>query len=111
MPVIDDELCCSPVTEAALTSAQAESIAPRLKALADPIRLRLVSLVAAHAGGEACVCELNDAFELSQPTISHHLRVLHEAGLLDRQKRGTWVYYRTRPEALAELGTLLGSTG
>ena len=75
---------------------QAEQIAPLLKALADPVRLRLLSLVASHADGEACVCDLNDAFDLSQPTISHHLKVLHEAGLLDRDKRGVWVYYRRR---------------
>ena len=89
--------------------AQAEQVAPLLKALADPVRLRLMSLVASHAGGEACVCDLNDAFDLSQPTISHHLKVLHEAGLLDRDKRGVWVYYRARPDALASLGALIGS--
>jgi ArsR family transcriptional regulator len=83
-------------------------VAPLLKALADPVRLRLVSIVAASEGGEACVCDLNDAFELSQPTISHHLKVLHAAGLLDRAKRGVWVYYRVRTEALADLGKLLG---
>lgn len=79
-----------------------------LKALADPVRLRLLSLVAAHAGGEACVCDLNEAFELSQPTISHHLKVLHEAGLLDRSKRGVWVYYAVRREVLADLAGLIG---
>jgi len=89
--------------------AQAEQVAPLLKALADPVRLRLVSLVASHPGGEACVCDLNEAFDLSQPTISHHLKVLHDAGLLDRDKRGVWVYYRARPDALASLGTLIGS--
>ena len=76
---------------------QAEQVAPLLKALADPVRLRLMSLVASREGGEACVCDLNDAFDLSQPTISHHLKVLHEAGLVDRDKRGVWVYYRARP--------------
>jgi ArsR family transcriptional regulator len=68
-----------------------------------------MSLVASHPGGEACVCDLNGAFDLSQPTISHHLKVLHEAGLLARDKRGAWVYYRARTEALASLGTLIGS--
>ena len=68
------------------------------------MRLRLLSLVASHADGEACVCDLNDAFDLSQPTISHHLKVLHEAGLLDRSKRGVWVYYRVQPEALGRPG-------
>ena len=72
------------------------------------MRLRLLSLVASHADGEACVCDLNDAFDLSQPTISHHLKVLHESGLLDRSKRGVWVYYRVQPEALADLGALIG---
>ncbi len=86
--------CCSPLAREPLSAATAERIAPLLKALADPVRLRLLSLVASHEGGEACVCDLNDAFDLSQPTISHHLKVLHEAGLLDRDKRGVWVYYR-----------------
>ena len=74
--------CCSPLVKQTITVAQAESVAPLLKALADPVRLRLLSLVASHADGEACVCDLNDAFDLSQPTISHHLKVLHDAGLL-----------------------------
>src|SRR5258708_38340334 len=100
---------CPPLSAQPLSRAQAEQIAPLLKALADPVRLRLMSLVASHPGGEACVCDLTGAFELSQPTISHHLKVLHEAGLLDRDKRGVWVYYRARTEALASLGTLIGS--
>ena len=99
--------CCSPLSREPLTQPQAEQIAPLLKALADPVRLRLLSLVASHDGGEACVCDLNDCFDLSQPTISHHLKVLHAAGLLDREKRGTWVYYRARPEALTDLAALL----
>ena len=100
--------CCSPLTKEPLQAEQAERIAPLLKALADPVRLRLLSLVASHADGEACVCDLNDAFDLSQPTISHHLKVLHESGLLDREKRGVWVYYRARTEALASLAALIG---
>ena len=100
--------CCSPVTAAALTLEQAEQVAPLLKAVADPVRLRLLSLVAAHVDHEACVCELNDAFDLSQPTISHHLKVLHTAGLLERNKRGTWVYYRIQAEVLEDLAALLG---
>ena len=95
--------CCSPLTAEPLTMEQAEQVAPLLKALADPVRLRLMSLVASHDGGEACICELNDAFELSQPTISHHMKVLHEAGLVDRDKRGVWVYYKIRPQALTSL--------
>ena len=100
--------CCSPLTSTPLTTEQAGRIAPLLKALADPVRLRLLSLVAAHADGEACVCDLHGAFDLSQPTISHHLKVLHEAGLLGRSKRGTWVYYSVQRDALADLASLLG---
>ena len=100
--------CCAPLTAAPLTMDQAGQVAPLLKALADPVRLRLMSLIASHEGGEACICDLNAAFELSQPTISHHMKVLHEAGLVDRDKRGVWVYYRVRPQALASLGALIG---
>ncbi|MGN6175104.1 MAG: metalloregulator ArsR/SmtB family transcription factor [Streptosporangiaceae bacterium] len=101
--------CCPPLSAEPLSAGQAELVAPLLKALADPVRLRLMSLVASHPGGEACVCDLNDAFDLTQPTISHHLKVLHEAGLLDRDKRGVWVYYRARTQALASLATLIGT--
>lgn len=101
--------CCSPLSSEPLSREQAEQVAPLLKALADPVRLRLMSLVASHAGGEACVCDLTGAFELSQPTISHHLKVLHEAGLLDREKRGVWVYYRARTSSLTSLGALIGA--
>jgi len=101
--------CCSPLSREPLSEHAAEQIAGLLKALADPVRLRLMSLVASHEGGEACVCDLNDAFDLSQPTISHHLKVLHEAGLLQRDKRGVWVYYRASTEALSALATLIGA--
>jgi ArsR family transcriptional regulator, arsenate/arsenite/antimonite-responsive transcriptional repressor len=74
------------------------------------VRLRLMPLVASSPGREACVCDLTDAFDPSQPTISHHLKVLHEPGQLERQKRGVWVYCRARPQALASLGTLIGSS-
>ena len=100
--------CCAPLNAQPLTMEQAEQVAPLLKALADPVRLRLMSLVASREGGEACICDLNDAFDLSQPTISHHMKVLHEAGLVDRDKRGVWVYYRVRPRALAALAALIG---
>src|SRR5271155_2940592 len=100
--------CCAPLSAGPLSMAQAEQVAPLLKALADPVRLRLMSLVASRPGGEACVCDLNEAFDLSQPPISHHLKVLHEAGLVDRDKRGVWVYFRVRPRALASLGALIG---
>jgi ArsR family transcriptional regulator len=81
-----------------------------LKAIADPARLRLLSLVLSHEGGEACVCDLLPYFDLSQPTISHHLKVLHEGGLLDREKRGTWVFYKARPGAMTALGDLFTSS-
>lgn len=100
--------CCSPLTQEPLDAEQADRISPLLKALADPVRLRLLSLVGSHADGEACVCDLQGAFELSQPTISHHLKVLHEVGLLGRSKRGVWVYYRIEPTALNDLAGLLG---
>lgn len=91
---------------------QAEATAQALKALADPVRIRLVSLLAAHAGGQACVCDLNEAFELSQPTISHHLKVLFDAGLVQRHRDGSWVYYRANPEALAAAGAaIVGAAG
>jgi ArsR family transcriptional regulator len=111
LPVLDPVnalACCRPLSAQALTQDQAEQIAPLLKALADPVRLRLMSLVASSPGGEACVCDLNDAFDLTQPTISHHLKVLHDAGLVDREKRGVWAYYRIRPVALTNLSALIG---
>jgi ArsR family transcriptional regulator len=108
---VETVACCSPLAKEPLSAEQAERIAPLVKALADPVRLRLLSLVASHQEGEACVCDLNDAFDLSQPTISHHLKVLHEVGLLDRTKRGVWVYYSVRSTALADLAALIGGVG
>ena len=101
--------CCAPLLAEPMSTDQAEQVAALLKALADPVRLRIMSLVAAHAGGEACVCDITDAFELSQPTISHHLKVLHELGLLDREKRGVWVHYRVNADALRSVGACLGT--
>jgi ArsR family transcriptional regulator, arsenate/arsenite/antimonite-responsive transcriptional repressor len=108
LTVVEAMACCPPLTREPLSEAQAQQVAPMLKALADPVRLRLMSLIASHAGGEACVCDLTDAFELSQPTISHHLKVLHDGGLISRDKRGVWVYYRANPGALAGLAALIG---
>ena len=102
--------CCTPLTGTPMSAEAAEQVVPLLKALADPVRLRLVSLIAASAGGEACVCDLNEAFDLTQATISHHLKVLHSAGLVDREKRGVWVYYAVRPAALSAVATLFGTT-
>jgi ArsR family transcriptional regulator len=107
LPVIDDAVaCCTPLAREPMGNEQAVAVASLLKAVADPVRLRLMSLVLSYEGGEACVCDLNDAFDLSQPTISHHLKVLHEAGLLERDKRGVWVYYRARSDAIRALGGL-----
>ncbi|GAA5155870.1 metalloregulator ArsR/SmtB family transcription factor [Nocardioides marinquilinus] len=103
--------CCPPLAREPMSAAAAERIAPLLKAIADPVRLRLLSLIASHADAEACVCDLNDAFDLSQPTISHHLKQLHAAGLLEREKRGVWVYYRAVPGPLRDLAALLGGVG
>ncbi len=93
--------CCAPLSEAPLSSADAEQLARILKALADPARLRLLSLIQAAPGCEACVCNLTEPLGLAQPTVSHHLKVLNDAGLLERERRGTWAYYRLVPEQLA----------
>ncbi len=90
---------------------EAEELAAGLKALADPVRLRLLSLIASQRNGEACVCHLTAPVELSQPTVSHHLKLLHEAGLLGREKRGAWVYYRVVPERLESLRAALTTSG
>ncbi|MHB8452761.1 MAG: ArsR/SmtB family transcription factor, partial [Mycobacteriales bacterium] len=101
---------CSPLAREPMSAEQADRVAPLLRALGEPVRLRLMSLILSHVGGEACVCDLGDSFALSQPTITHHLKVLHEVGLLDRDKRGVWVYYRARPEAMSALAALLEPT-
>ena len=107
LPLAEDPLaCCVPLAREPISADQAAGVVPLLKAVADPVRLRLLSLVLSHEGGEACVCDLLPYFDLSQPTISHHLKVLHESGLLDREKRGTWVFYAARPAAVAALGEL-----
>lgn len=103
------EPCCAPLTREPLTQDWAGDLATMFKALGDPVRLRLVSIIASRDGGEACVCDLTPAFDLSQPTISHHLKVLREAGLLTCQRRGTWVHYRVVPAALAQLAAVLTS--
>jgi ArsR family transcriptional regulator len=100
-----------PVTRGALDAAQATVFAPMFKALGDPVRLRLLSMIASAGGGEVCVCDLTGAFALTGPTISHHLKVLREAGLVDSDRRGTWVYYRLIPAGLAVLATILDAGG
>ena len=99
--------CCSPLAREPLTEDWAGDLARMFKALGDSVRLRLLSLVASHAGGEACVCDISATIDLSQPTISHHLKVLRQAGLLDCERRGTWVYYWVIPAALQQLSAVL----
>jgi ArsR family transcriptional regulator len=108
--VADLSACCSPITGSVLDSAAAERLAETLKALAEPTRLRLVSLIAAHDGAEACVCDLTGPVGLSQPTVSHHLKVLVDAGLIQREQRGKWAYYRLVPGVLDALANMLIST-
>jgi ArsR family transcriptional regulator, arsenate/arsenite/antimonite-responsive transcriptional repressor len=99
--------CCSPLAREPLSAQQSVDLARVFKAMGDPVRLRLLSLIASHAGGEACVCDLTGVFDLSGPTISHHLKVLREAGLITGERRGTWIYYRVHPELLAQLSAVL----
>lgn len=101
--------CCAPLVKEPLGQEDAEQLAARLKALADPARLRLLSIVASSADQEACVCDLIDPVGLSQPTVSHHLKVLTTAGFLTRSQRGTWAYYRLVPEALESVSEVLVS--
>jgi ArsR family transcriptional regulator len=99
--------CCAPLSESALDETQATDLATMFKALGDPIRLRLLSMITSAPDGEICVCDLTPAFGVSGPTISHHLKVLREAGLIDGDRRGTWVYYRPIAENLRILAGLL----
>lgn len=103
----DPAACCAPITTDAMSQENAVRLAAKFKAIGDPTRLRLLSLVAAHEGGEACVCDLNEPVALSQPTVSHHLKVLVDAGLLTRSKRGTWSFYALVPGALDQLAAVL----
>ena len=108
-PTAADKCRDAPLLKEPLTAGQADGLARLLKALADPTRLRLVSMVEAHEGGEACVCELTEPLGLTQPTISHHLKVLIDAGILTRDKRGVWAYYALVPGALDAVAALLTS--
>ena len=107
LPLRDLQACCAPITREVISSRNAESLARSMKALADPARLRLLSMVAAHEDGEACVCDLTEPLGLSQPTVSHHLRILVDAGFLTRSKRGTWAYFRIAPGSLDLLSTFI----
>lgn len=108
LPLRDLRSCCAPLTREPLNRENAESLAASLKAIADPTRLRILSMIAAHADGESCVCDLTEPLGLSQPTVSHHLRVLTEAGFLEREKRGTWAYFRIIDDAFDTVSHLLG---
>jgi ArsR family transcriptional regulator len=100
------QVCCAPLTRAPMSVEDAEHAAAMFKALGDPVRLRLFSNIASSDGGEACVCDIQDV-GVSQPTVSHHLKKLREAGLLESERRGTWVYYRVAPAVLATMAQLL----
>lgn len=108
LPISDVTASCAPIERAALDPKVAEDLARGLKALADPARLRLVSMIAAAPGKEACVCDLTAPLGLSQPTVSHHLKTLVDAGFLSRSKRGVWAYYALVPGALDGLSKVLG---
>ena len=99
--------CCSPLVREPLSSGQAVELSRVFKSMGDPVRLRLLSLIASHEGGEACVCDLTEVFDLTGPTISHHLKVLREAGLIVGERRGTWIFYRVLPDALRRASDVL----
>ena len=99
--------CCPPLARSRVPAEAAGVLSQAFKALGDPIRLQLMSMIASAPGGEICVCDLTPAFELSGPTISHHLKVLKEAGLIDGERRASWVYYRARPGLMRRLAALL----
>jgi len=108
-PRSDALICCTPLAREPLSAEDAAELAGVLKAIADPTRLRLLSLIQAHENGEACVCDLTDPVGLAQPTVSHHLRVLLDAGLVTRTKRGTWAYYKAVPDRLAALAAVISA--
>jgi ArsR family transcriptional regulator len=107
LPLLAD--CCTPVVRQVIEPDEADVLAAGFKALSDPTRLRLISLVAAHAGQEACVCDLTEPVGLSQPTVSHHLKLLTDAGILTREQRGKWAYYKLVPDTLNTLAGLIAS--
>lgn len=107
--VVRLEACCPPVLRGRIGKTDAARLADAFKAIADPARLRLLSFIAAQPSGEACVCHLTKPLGLAQPTVSHHLRVMYDAGLIDRERRGTWVYYRIVPARLAALRDALAA--
>lgn len=111
LSVLDLAACCAPVTSGVVSAEDAAQLARAFKALGDPSRVRLLSLIATQGAGEACVCDLTGFVGLSQPTVSHHMKQLVEAGLVIREQRGKWAYYKVDEQALAALATALGATG
>ena len=107
LPVLDDEVCCAPVVRGVLGAEDAQALARMFKALGDPTRVRLLSMIAAHPGREACICDLIEPVGLSQPTVSHHMKQLVDAGLVTREQRGRWAFYRLVDDTLAALGEAL----
>jgi ArsR family transcriptional regulator, arsenate/arsenite/antimonite-responsive transcriptional repressor len=109
LPIADDEgqECCAPLAREPLSQDGADELAPLFKAVADPLRLRLLSLIACHDGGEACVCDLLGEFDVTAPSVSYHLKILREAGLISSERRGTWVYYRVNPGVMARMSAVL----
>ena len=103
----DGTECCAPLACEPLPEAGAQELALLFKAVADPVRLRLLSLIACHEGGESCVCDLLEAFDMTPPSVSYHLKILREAGLISSERRGTWVYYRANPEVMARMSAVL----
>jgi ArsR family transcriptional regulator, arsenate/arsenite/antimonite-responsive transcriptional repressor len=112
LPVIEagEAECCAPLTREPLSDTSAGELAALFKAVADPARLRLLSLIACHQGGESCVCDLLDAFDMTAPSVSYHLKILREAGLISSERRGTWVYYRVNPAVMARMSAVLMPT-
>jgi ArsR family transcriptional regulator len=109
LPVTDpgEGECCAPLACEPISAAGANELAPLFKAIADPARLRLLSLIACHDGGESCVCDLLEAFDVTAPSVSYHLKILREAGLISSERRGTWVYYRVNPGVMARMSAVL----
>ena len=110
-PIATIAVSCPPLLQGALAPEEAQRLAGSLKVLADPARLRLLSLIQAQPDGEACVCHLTEPLGLGQPTVSHHLKKLTDAGLLRREQRGVWAYYSIHPDAVAQLGAVADLTG
>jgi ArsR family transcriptional regulator, arsenate/arsenite/antimonite-responsive transcriptional repressor len=112
VPLLTDvDACCTPLTGGALDDEQAERLALLFKALGDPTRVKLVSLIAATKSGEACICDLTDPVGLTQPTVSHHMKILADAGLVTREQRGKWAYYRVDTDTLRAVAQAIGPTG